>query len=47
VISACEAITVAAVAKAIIGSRAQDGTARKNGLDEAPGLVINRAPWPK
>ena len=46
-ITAWEAITVAAVARKTIGSRPQSGTSRKNGpLTFAPGLPSSSAPWP-
>ena len=47
VITACEAITVAAVASSTIGRRPHSGTSRKNGLLIAPsGSSSTRAPWP-
>ena len=46
-ITACEAITAAAVASTTIGICAQPGTSRKNGLSAAPGSDSSSAPWPK
>ncbi len=46
-ITAWEAMTVANVASITIGTRAQFGANRKNGLVTASGFRSNRAPWPK
>ena len=50
VITAWEAMTVAAVASTTSGISAQVGTSRKNGARTAPsgpGSASNSAPWPK
>ena len=47
IFTACEAITVAAVARITSGHSDQSGAIRKNGLEMAAGLWISRAPWPK
>ena len=46
-ITACEAITVAAVASATSGMVAQSGARWKNGFSTASGLLSKCAPWPK
>ena len=45
-ITACDAITVAAVARMTSGHCAQLGTSRKNGLLMFAGLSRISAPWP-
>jgi hypothetical protein len=45
--TACEAMTVAAVARTTSGSRAHSGTSRKNGLLIAVGSARIRPPWPR
>jgi hypothetical protein len=45
-ITACEAITVAAVAKPIIGNTAQSGSIMKKGLAAPSGCAIKKAAWP-
>ena len=47
VISACDAITVAAVASTTSGNWAQPGAILKNGLSMASGWPSSIAPWPK
>ncbi len=47
VITAWLAITVAAVASSTIGSRAQSGKSRKNGLETARGRLMIRDAWPR
>ena len=48
VITAWEAITVAAVASTTIGIRPQCGTSRKNGLlTLCAGWASTSAPWPR
>jgi hypothetical protein len=47
VITACEAITVAAVASRTIGHRAHSGTSTKNGLLTLAGSSRISAPWPR
>ena len=44
--TACEAMTVAAVAARTIGIRAQCGKSRKKGLSMARGESRISAPWP-
>ena len=44
--TACEAMTVAAVAARTIGIRAQCGKSRKKGLSMARGVSRISAPWP-
>ena len=44
--TACEAMTVAMAARKTIGSRAQPGASRKNGLLVLLSLPRMRAPWP-
>ncbi|MNL88173.1 hypothetical protein D3C87_2177290 [compost metagenome] len=46
-ITACEAMTVASVAKISSGINAQSGASRKNGFLIASGFFSNNAPWPK
>jgi len=46
-ITACEAITVAAVASTTIGIRLQSGKSRKNGLSIAFGSPRISAPCPR
>ena len=46
-IKACEAITVAAVARITRGSNAQSGAIMKNGFFTASGLLSSKAPCPK
>jgi hypothetical protein len=46
-ISACDAITVAAVARNTSGRRAHSGAIRKNGFLTASGSLSSIAPWPK
>ena len=46
-ITACEAITVATVARSTIGMRAQWGSSRKNGLSMDDGSRSISAPWPR
>ncbi len=46
-ISACDAITVAAVANTTMGISDHAGSMRKNGFSAAAGLAKTRAPWPK
>ena len=46
-ITAWLAITVAIVARTTIGSRAQVGTSRKNGLSAVPGWFRTNAAWPR
>jgi len=45
--SACEAITVAAVASTTRGKSAQSGVIMKNGLATAEASASTSAPWPK
>ena len=45
--TAWEAMTVAAAARNTIGSRAHDGTSRKNGLLMLPGWPRTNAPCPR
>ena len=47
VISACEAMTVAMVARPTKGTKAQSGAIMKNGFFTASGLAKSKAPWPK
>ena len=47
VISACEAITAAQVARPISGASAQVGAISKNGLPTFAGSASSIAPWPK
>ncbi len=47
VITACDAITVAAVANSTIGHSAQPGISRKKGARMVAGSPISRAPWPR
>jgi hypothetical protein len=47
VITACEAMTVAAVARNIMNNRAHPGTSRKNGLRMLLRSARTRAPWPR
>ena len=44
--TAWEAMIVATAARKTIGSRAQPGASRKNGLLLLPALLRMRAPWP-
>ena len=46
-ISACEAITVASVARPTSGSVAHSGAMWKNGFFTASGSASSSAPWPK
>ena len=46
-ISACDAITVAMVARPTSGSSAHLGAIMKNGFFTASGLASSSAPWPK
>ena len=46
-IKACDAITVAMVAKITKGSKAQSGAIKKKGFFTASGSANNKAPWPK
>ena len=46
-ISACEAITVAAVASTISGISDHEGAISKNGFFTFSGLASSIAPWPK
>ena len=43
----CEAMTVARVARTTMGTRAQCGSRRKNGLSIAEGVRRISAPWPR
>ena len=45
-ITACDAITDAAVARITIGSTATLGNMWKNGFSSAAGSRINKAAWP-
>ena len=47
VITACDAITVAAVANSTIGQIAQLGISRKKGARMVAGSPISSAPWPR
>ena len=47
VITDCDAITAAIVARMIIGYSAQPGTASKNGLRSVSGCSSTSAPWPR
>jgi hypothetical protein len=47
VISACDAITVAAVASSTSGTSAHSGAIMKNGFFTASGFSSSSAPWPK
>ncbi|MCY1454320.1 hypothetical protein D9M71_713770 [compost metagenome] len=47
VITDCEAITAAMVARMIIGYSAHSGTASKNGFFTASGLLSTSAPCPR
>ena len=46
-ITACEAMTVARVARISSGISAQSGASRKNGFLIASGFFSSNAPWPK
>ena len=46
-ITACDAITVAAVESTTIGSSAQSGKSLKNGFSIASGCAASSAPWPR
>src|SRR3954454_9842034 len=46
-ITAWEAITVAIIARITIGTRAHDGTSRKNGFAVADGSCRISADWPR
>ena len=47
VMTACEAITVTAVASSTSGITSQPCTIRKNGLVTASGCEMMKAPWPR
>jgi hypothetical protein len=47
VMTACEAITVAAVASTTSGTVSWSGTRRKNGARTVDGSSMTSAPWPR